>query len=195
MGAALATVTVQHERAARPKQVRISARVKTAVEAMVDEGLNRAEAALKAGITDNALYIALRKPEVLAYRNERMKVIRTSAGSQTIFNIAGLASSAQSEAVKLDANKWLAGTDPHDPITPLQKSESTINHKGIGPGLTIVFGAPQQGPLIDGQASEVEFVSREKHLSLPVPHPNGGTPAVRAEISGEIEAPGKRGRG
>ena len=190
--AALATVEVHHETARAPKQVRISARVKTAIEQMVDHGRNRAEAAQIAGIADDSLYRALTKPEVLAYRNHRMRVIRESAASRTIAKAEALMDSAESEHVKLDATKWIAGLEG---ISPVSKSESVINHKGLGPGLVIQISAPTipqiEGRVIGGQQSQAEFVSREKHLSLPVPHPAWGNP----EISGDPGRPESEGEG
>jgi hypothetical protein len=77
--------------------------------------------------------------------------------------------SATSEHVQADMTKWIAGLEG---ISPVTKSESTINHKGLGPGLTIIMSQPEPVLVIDSQAHEVEYVSREKHLSAPVPHPS-----------------------
>lgn len=176
MGAALETLTVQPHPNSKPRQVRISSRVKAAIEAMVEGSLSREDAAKHAGLTDNALYIAMRKPEVLAYRNDRMRVLRTSETARSIKRVADLAHSASSEAVKFDANKYLLATDPDTPITPLNRSESTINHKGLGPGLQIIIAAPEpvtiDGRVIGSQARELQYISREKDLAEPVPHPS-----------------------
>jgi len=156
---------------------------------MVDDGLSRAEAAEAEGISDNWLYQQLRRPEVLAYRNQRREVIRTSEGARAIKRIADLAQSANSEAVRFDANRLLLATDPAEPIVPLQCNESTINHKGLGPGLIIQIATPSRPvefvnrsadgkpPMPHPELSHdrpAEFVSREKHGSPPVPHPAWG---------------------
>jgi hypothetical protein len=169
MGAATEAITIRPTHNAIPRKVRISSRVKVAIDAMVMGGLSRPDAAKHAGIEDNTLYIALRKPEVLQYRSAQMEVMRTSESSRTFARIAKLADNADSEHVRLDASKHLGALDG---ISPVTKSESTINHKGLGPGLTIIMSQPEPVLVIDSQAHEVEYVSREKHLSAPVPHPS-----------------------
>jgi hypothetical protein len=137
---------------------------------MVDHGLSRAEAAEAECITDNWLYQQLRRPEVLAYRNQRREVLRTGEGARAIKRLADLAQNANSEAVKFDANRLLLATDPVEPIVPLQRNESTINHKGLGPGLTIIM--LQQPAALDVTPSTPgEVVSRERRGRPPVPHP------------------------
>jgi hypothetical protein len=174
-------------------KTRISRKIRAAIVQMVDHGRSRSEAAEAVQITDDWLYRELRRPEVLAYRNQRREVLRTGEGARSIKRIADLAQSASSEGVKFDANRLLLATDPAEPIVPLQRNESTINHKGLGPGLTIVMLQPEHPPLpvIDGTSNEVPneyrhlpepvphptsrpvpFLSREKHLSAPVPHPS-----------------------
>jgi hypothetical protein len=155
---------------ADPK-TRLSSRLREAIRLMVEDGLTRAKAAETAGMTDHALYCALRKPHVRALRRELVGNLRESAASRTIARAESLADGAESEHVRNDANKWLASLDPD--TSPIARSESTINHKGLGPGLVIVLAQPETAalPMIGGKAQEVPFVSREKHLSAPVPHP------------------------
>lgn len=180
MGVALATVQTLHETAKAPKTVRISVRVKHAVEQMVDHARNRAEAAQIAGITDDALYRALLKPEVQAYRNDRMRVLRTSEASRTIARAARLADKAESEHVQLQANTWLAGLEG---LSPVQRTENTHIHALVLPGLRIVEANREPAHLIDGQAHEVESMNVINALPQSVPHPaqrnagNAGDPA------------------
>jgi predicted DNA-binding protein YlxM (UPF0122 family) len=54
----------------------LTKRVRTAIDAQVFDGLSRAEAAKAAGLSESAVYQALRKPAVLAYWNEQLKVLR-----------------------------------------------------------------------------------------------------------------------
>ena len=169
------------------RKSRISRKIRAAIEQMVDHARSRADAAELCGITDDWLYRELRRPEVMAYRNQRREVIRTGEGARSIKRIADLAESASSEAVRFDANRLLLATDPVEPIVPLQRSESTINHKGLGPGLTIIIAQPSHTalPVIHSNAQDItsksksgrlpvphpNFVSREFHHSAPVPHP------------------------
>ena len=115
-------------------QLRVSRRVQVAIEKMVDHALTRQEAAKLAGLTDHALYCALRKPHVQALRHERMEVLRKSEASRSIKRVADLADTSKSDAVKLDANELLLDLAGEGPI---QRGEVTHTHQGLAPGLTI----------------------------------------------------------
>jgi hypothetical protein len=149
---------------APPKQ-RVSARVRVAIEKMVDHALTRTEAAQLAGLTDHALYCALRKPHVQAYRYERMEVLRSSEASRTISRAVKLADTAESEHVRNDANKWLAGIDG---IAPVQRSENVHLHHSAAPGLTIIY-AP-----VAHAAAPLTLDQQPARSALPVrvPHPS-----------------------
>lgn len=171
--AALATVEVQHQRAENPKQVRISAKVKRAIEEMVDNSRKRSEAAEVVGLTDDALYRALTKPEVLAYRAQRLRVLRESAAARTIAKAEQLMDGAESEHVQADMTKWLAGIEG---ISPVNRSESLHIHAGDVPGIVLTFisatPAIADVQVIDGQSHEVIKPTMTKHLETRVPHPS-----------------------
>lgn len=116
---------------------RISARVREAIRIMVEEGLNRSEAAERAGLKDNSLYVALRRPEILALRRELMEVLRASAASKSIARVDKLASDAASEHVRLAANELLLGLAGH---VPMKRTEGHVVHEVQRhvPGLIIV---------------------------------------------------------
>lgn len=163
MSYAFQTVTVQHERAKEPKQVRITGRIKRVIDLMVHEGQRRAEAAKTVGITDEAVRQALLKPQVLAYLNHQKGVLRTSAMARTIHVVDGLLD-AESEAVRLNAVQYL---EP-----PISKSEITHTHQGHIQGLTIVFAAPSDAaPMIDVTPQTAEKVKLINGLPKPIAHP------------------------
>lgn len=54
---------------------------------MVREGMDRKQAAAKAGLTENALYQAFRKPAVLALWNSELEVLRTSARAKNLHRL------------------------------------------------------------------------------------------------------------
>lgn len=177
--ALLETVTLKPQPNAKPRQVRISAKVRRAVDAMVDGGLKRDQAAKHAGITDNALYVAMTKPEVKAYRLTRMGVFRESAEARTVAVVDQLLE-AESESVRLDAVKYL--------VPPISKSEITHTHQGHIQGLTIVFAAPTDQPMvIDAAPQQVERAKLIKSLPAPIPHPAISNSAVR-DIMGNDSA-------
>jgi hypothetical protein len=152
---------------------RITAKVRLAVRLMVEQARKRADAAQEAGITDDALYRALQRPDVIAYRTKLFEVLRTSEASRTIARAAKLADDAESEHVKLQANTWLAGIEG---ISPVTKTENTSTHRHLVAGLVIVRG-PEIGPIeparmIDGHAHEVRKPRQIMRIGEPVPHPN-----------------------
>jgi len=196
MGAALATVEVQHSNAHAPRKVRISTNVKRAIEAMVHDGKKRAEAAQIAGILDESLRQALTRQECCAYLNDQLRVKRTSAAARTVAKAEQLMDGAESEHVQADMTKWLAGLEG---ISPVQRTESTINLRApVGPGLVILMVAAPD-PLIRHQQSEGGLTSTNSRLPPPVPHPAWGKSsdcdAAATEISGELLAPQNDGEG
>lgn len=197
MGQALETVTVQHERATAPRQVRISARVKVAIDRMVHDAQKRPEAAKTAGLTDDALRKAMHKPEVLAYLNAQQGVLRTSARARSIARVDNLADDSESDHVKLEANKFLLGIEG---ITAAQRIESTHIHKGSVPGLTINFitgSAPgDDALLIDGQPRQPKNVKCISGLPVAVPHPSQRNAQIATILPPEEEGrrPGWEGK-
>lgn len=154
-----------------PPKTRVSRKVAIAVEKMVDHALTRPEAAKLAGLTDHALYCALRKPHVQAYRHERMEVLRSSEASRTIKRVADLADTSKSDAVKLDANVWLAGIDG---IAPVTKGEVHHTHSHLLPGLVVNFitaNAPT-APLVDITPQPGPLASHGFALPVRTPHPS-----------------------
>ncbi len=152
-----------------PKQLRVTGAVRVAVTAMVDEALARSAAAEKAGITDHALYCALRKPHVVALRNELLGVLRTSESARVISATAKLAHGAESEHVRMKALEYLGSLDIE--TAPVQRSEHV--HRGdVGltlPGLRIVILPPREissGDVIEGavQDDSLEHARRPRVL-------------------------------
>lgn len=175
-------------------KVRISARTRDAIGHMVNEGLSRADAATKAGITDNWLYSQMRKPEVLSLQRELMQMLRTSEASRTIARAAKLADTAESEHVKLQANTWLAALEG---IAPVQRTEN-IHHLNVQvPGLCIMIAPRMDAPLIHDQSREVGSHSTINDLHHPVPHPstrNAIETSYREVPEPTPGAPGRRGK-
>ena len=146
----------------RRRNRRVTKPVKAAIDAIVERGLTRSEAAKLAGITDHALYCALRKPHVLAYRREQLKVLREGEAIRSIARIADLADGAASESVKFDANKYLLALEGTDPYTNKQSNNPSIGQVNL-PGLTIVYNEQSQAIEAEGDVIEGKVTS--------VPHP------------------------
>lgn len=150
----------------RARKTRIGSKVKEAVRLMVEEGLKRPVAAERAGLKDNSLYVALRRPDVCAFRAELMRVLRESEASRTIARVATLADTAQSEHVRLGANEFLAGIEG---ISPVQRSESLHVHQHLVPGLTVVRGGWQ--PHDTPAALVIDAKPTIRRIGTPAPHP------------------------
>lgn len=191
-------VTVQHQHAAAPRQVRISRAVRIAIDQMVFKALKRPDAAQTAGITDNALYQALRKPAVLAYLDTQQQVLRTSAKARSIARIDNLADDAESEHVKLQSNVFLLGIEG---ISPVTKTENININKNMQPGMTlniIVGSAPVDDALLIGsQSQQCDNTKVINALPRPVPHPSmrnalpapTKTEGLPAKRGGQAKAP------
>jgi hypothetical protein len=64
--------------------------VRTAIDAMLYDRCTRAQACERAGFTERALYLALEKPEVAAYFNRGLQVLRAGERAQNLHRLADL---------------------------------------------------------------------------------------------------------
>ena len=67
--------------------LRITRRVKDAIDAMVSNGLGYSEAATEAGLTPRAMRMALNKPHVLAYYKAQCQVLRGATTARNIHRL------------------------------------------------------------------------------------------------------------
>lgn len=85
------TVSAPTDLAPKQQQQRplaISAKVKTALDAMVWQGLKRGEAAQIAGLKEHSLYVALSRPHNKTYYLSQLEVLRTSERARNIHALA-----------------------------------------------------------------------------------------------------------
>lgn len=68
----------------RSGRLKVTGKLKVAIEAMVFKALPRAQAAEHAGLSEQAVYVALRKPHVLAFYDELLEVLRTSERARNL---------------------------------------------------------------------------------------------------------------
>jgi hypothetical protein len=61
--------------------------VRTAIDAMVFDRCTRAEACQRAGLQERSLYLAFEKPEVAAYFNKQLEVLRAGERPQNIHRL------------------------------------------------------------------------------------------------------------
>lgn len=115
-------------RPARAKGItvrRMSEQLKTALEAMAHEGLSLPLAATRAKMNILSLKAAFRKNHVKQAYNHLIADIRNNAGQSAYLRINHLSQTAESETVRLESNKWVAGVDN---IAPIKRVEGRISH-------------------------------------------------------------------
>jgi hypothetical protein len=127
------------------KEPSLTPAVRTAIEAMVFEGRKRAEAAEVAGLKDDSLRKALTKPDALAFLNECMEVLRTSARPRALHKMVDLLD-AKTERIQFESAKYLDGMDrPSHAVGATQVNVQVNNTVNVTPGYVIRLGrtAPQ----------------------------------------------------
>lgn len=112
------------------KQLKITRKVRDAIHAMVWDGLKRDEAAAKAGIKDNSLYVALRRPDVKAFYMRELDVLRTSERARNIHTLAEVRDQTSNQMARVQAVKALEQIDDSEAARPSANSL---------PGLQIVI--------------------------------------------------------
>jgi len=103
----------------------MSAKLKNAIELMASEGLTAKQAAPRAGMKLQSLQKALRRKHVIASVNQLSAEIRSGAAQRAFHRIDHAGATAKSEAVKLEANKWVAGVGN---IAPVKRIEGRMSH-------------------------------------------------------------------
>lgn len=156
------SAAAQERKADKPKKV--GRKTRAAIDLMVWEGAKRSEAAQRLGMSDNALRQAFQLPHVLAYLNQQMEVLRSSARSHALFRITDLVDSAQSERVKLDAAKYLDGMD------------RTVHQQGAQVNVGVQVNVETPGYIIDLSEYPSEQGSKAKQIDHLEPHDANALP-------------------
>jgi hypothetical protein len=110
------------------RKLKITRQVKTAIEAMVWQGLKRADAAQAAEMKDNSLYVALRRPDVKSHYLQELEVLRLSERARSVFRLTELRDQDDNKMVAFNAAKELAGGS--------QDERSAVNSQSL-PGLVV----------------------------------------------------------
>ncbi len=96
-----------------------------ALEAMAYEGLSLHLAAKRADIRVDNFNRTFSNPRVRRVYNQVVKSIRDNAAQQAYIRMVGLAQTSQSDHVRLEANKWIAGVDG---IAAVKRVEGKMHH-------------------------------------------------------------------
>lgn len=108
---------------------KVTGRLKRALDAIVWQGLDRADAAVQAGMTDHSLRTALSKPHVTRYLKEQVKVRRSAAWAKNQIALEEIRDQGESHLARVQAVKVMHGLDADE-------IETTTRAKT--PGIVIV---------------------------------------------------------
>src|SRR5258705_5668888 len=81
----------------RSGRLRVTGKLRIAIEAMIWEGLARKDAAAKAGLADSSLRFAMRKPHVMAHFNAELANLRTSLRARNLHRLDGIADASKND--------------------------------------------------------------------------------------------------
>jgi|SRR5215469_2248485 len=145
-----------NSRLARNKQppLRITKRVRDAIDAMVEQGLDLKAAAEHGGMSTYRFRLALEKPHVNAYYKAQCQVFRASTQARNIHRLCQIRD-AEDKMPAVNAIKALMGVD----------DEQTNNKQTTSPGVTIrivnVSTTPQQHEQTTISANADEIATTE----------------------------------
>jgi hypothetical protein len=91
----------------RSGRMRVTGKLRMAIEAMIWEGLPRKEAAAKAGLADSSLRFALRKAHVLAFHNAELAALRTSLRARNVHRLDTIADNSGNDMARVASIKAL----------------------------------------------------------------------------------------
>ena len=112
--------------------------VRTAINSMMFDRCTREEACKRAGFTERALYLALAKPEVAAYWNAQLHVLRQGERARNLYRLTELREQTSNPAAAVKA------------IQVLEQADDPATRGGFGasrsPGLTIMILPANEPP-------------------------------------------------
>lgn len=108
-----------------PKKARLTAGLKACIELMAHQGLSIDKATADLGLNLEATKRAFRKNHVKQAYNQLVAEIRSGAAVKAFLRVNHLGEAANSETVRLEANKWVAGVGD---IAPIRRVEGRHSH-------------------------------------------------------------------
>jgi hypothetical protein len=129
----------------RSMPLKVTGKLRHAIEAMVWRGARRTEAAELAGLKDHSLRAALKKPHVIGFYRRELEVLRESERARNIHALTRVRDSDDNKMATVAAVKALE-----------QISESEVDRASSGraraPGFVIIIPENMRpaGPLLEG---------------------------------------------
>jgi hypothetical protein len=141
----------------KPAQHRISRNVRTALEAMVWQGLRRREAAQVAGIADHTMYQAMRTPPVKAAYADMLQVLRESEKARNIHALVEVRDQQVNQMARVNAVKALEQLD--------ETASATAGPQRQQPGLVIVIQGGEQGASVGTNVGTLDLEAKRLAIS------------------------------
>jgi hypothetical protein len=110
----------------RSDRGKVTGRLKTALELVVNEGLDPYEAATKVGLHRRTMRLALNKRHVLTHLRAAREVLRTTASAQNIHYAIAMRAGSTNEMARLGAMKFIEGNDEET-----QQRRGSISSPGL----------------------------------------------------------------
>ena len=107
--------------------LRLAGRTVQALELMAYEGLSLRDAAERVGVRRDNLQRAFDLVDVRARFNLIVRHIRDNGAQEAYLRMTAMAKSAESEHVRMECNKWLAGVDGLAPVKRVE-GKFSMNH-------------------------------------------------------------------
>lgn len=109
----------------------VRGKVRAAVLMMAYEGVDNNLAAQRTGVRIDNLNRALARPEVKKALNQYINEVRQNAAQKAYLRNIHLAQTSESDHVKADLNKWVAGVDGISPVRRVE-GKHTVSHSFAG---------------------------------------------------------------
>jgi hypothetical protein len=125
---------------------RITPRVRSAIDAIVERGIAYNEAAAEVGLTTRAMRLAFEKPHVLSYLQQQLKVLRGAREPRNFHRLCSIADSDTNLMASVNAIRTLQ----------MLGDEQTNRPSAPSPGVTIrIVNVAQMPPPSDIKAPRI----------------------------------------
>jgi hypothetical protein len=132
----------------RSLPLKVTGKLRIAIEQMVWHGARRAEAAEKAGMKDHSLRAALRKAHVMGHYHGELRILRESTRAKNFHRLDGIAEDSQNTMARVAAIKTMEAVS--DPIASVARGQGVagwcidLSEPVSGLSVRIISPAPRR---------------------------------------------------
>ena len=110
----------------RSAPLKVTGKLKVAIDAMVWEGLTRPDAAKQAGLTDHGVRTAFGKPHVKGYYRQQIEMLRTSELARNIRTYVDVRDNSGNAMARIAAAKALDGQSDQQPVSAVTRAPGVV---------------------------------------------------------------------